>query len=225
MTIQDKSTFRLWPLGLALALALTACGEDNPQDNDNLGLSDPYHGQWRAARLAPGKTDPEPLGCLQTDAGLGIAMEISLSEFTMSRVIKEYTGRSARTCDGFDTLTSVTSAIIKRVGGNDESETIVFDSFIYTVKVRGQETVDLLNIMAICDRQDWQQQNYTHLDDQLKTCTEDNTIGVSIPLMARLNDSKALETKIQRQGKGLALSSRDTRDKNAKFEQNGYFAR
>lgn len=209
-------------LCFAIVAGLASCGGDKSTDTNNLGINSKYQGSWQGAFLNIGKTDPEPYGCLNT-AGGGTTFATTITDYTMASVITEYIGD--KDCKSPNTLTSEGTYVLRSTAEDSESQIFRFDSFSYEVIVRGDATVRRLNSQKICGRSDWQQRSYTNLDAQLANCTEANTADMAIPNKTQVADAPFFENKFQLQGKGLALSSRDTRDKDSKFSTPSYFAR
>lgn len=207
---------------LAITVGLVGCGSDKSTDTNNLGINPKYQGSWQGAFLNIGKADPEPYGCLN-GAGGGVTFAAKITNYTMTSTITEYI--DDKDCKSSNTLTSKGSYVLRSTAEDNNSQSFRFDSFSYEVIVRGDATVRRLNSQNICGRSDWQQRSYTNLDAQLAGCTEANTADMAIPNKTQVENAPFFESKFQRQGKGLALSSRDTRDKDSKFSTPSYFAR
>lgn len=208
---------------LAIAgIALVGCGSKS-EEVLPIGVPSQFQGDWQVASLADGKTDPEARGCLPGTDNTGITITKKISQTSIDRITTEYVGDPE--CKGKNTL--VVKAV-NAVNVVSKGENVgVFKPYlqVYTVKVTGAATVAMLNERKVCDRTDWAEKEYTELDEQLKGCTDGNTERTQIYSKEDKETAKKLEWKIEKQGKGIAISTRDTSKKDSKFKETLYFVK
>lgn len=215
---------------LALALAamttLVSCGDDNDDNSSNpvLGTAKSFQGNWQFARLDNGKTEPEAIGCLAGAENTGLQGLLSIASLKAKSTIKEYVNDPK--CEGKNLLTIDLHVVFaERLSSKGGVQTFKTGTQAYTVKVEGAETVAMLNQREVCGHTDWQAKTYTQLDQQLKDCTPENTERTSIPAPKDIEESKHMISQFKMQGKGLAISSRDSREKDSKFGEPIYYVK
>lgn len=224
MKLIHSTKFASAAIAVAAMTTLVSCGDDKDNDIEiPMVVSKDFQGDFQLARLEKGKTEPTAAGCLPGSENTGMKISLAVKNVTAETNVVEYVNDAK--CEGKNTLAIKKIHTLQRMTSKDGVQTFKSEVKAYGVEVKGKETVAMLNEREACGHKDWQEKIYTQLDAHLKDCTEGNTERTQIPSRKEIEESKYIELLFKKQGKSLAIETRDNRKKDSKFGDTEYYVK
>lgn len=210
-------------LAVAAAATLVSCGASSDSTELPVIVAKDFQGDFQLGRLENGKTEPTAAGCLPGTENTGLKVSIAVKNVSVESSIVEYVDDAK--CEGKNTVAIKRVHLLERLTSKNGVQTFNSEIKVYGVEVKGKEAVAMLNQREVCGHNDWQEKIYTQLDAHLKDCTDGNTERSLIPTPKEIEESKYTQMLFKKQGKGLAVETRDTREKDSKFGDTEYYVK